>query len=149
MSFIILWSCGKIHWIISKLCPGPDNVISGNNAKSKQGREGMKLAQKNRETSRLTHGKLGRRVPWSGRRDNPSLLNLLGERRQTLNLLNDFNILFGFIVIIISLVTILEAFHYFLHIEQIFIFCSFFGKWFEVHFSRNAVLILAVAPLLH
>ena len=104
----------------------------------------MKLAQKNRKMSRLPHKKLGRQVPRSARRDNPSLLNLRGERCQTLNLLKDFSILFVFffvvvfvfvcciifiiIIIIISVVTILEAFHYCLHVEQIFIFCSFFGK---------------------
>ena len=113
---------------------------------------GMKLAQKNKETSRLPHGKLGRSVPRSGRRDNPSLVTNLvyltctcRESRQTLNLLKDFGIVFVlfcfiFIIIIniiISMVTILEAFHYFLHVEQVFIFCSFFGKRFEGHFSRN------------
>ena len=54
-----------------------------------------------------------------------------------------------FFFFIISMVTILEAFHYFLHVQQIFIFCRFFGKQFEGHFSRNTELIHAVAPLLH
>ena len=105
---------------------------------------GMKLAQKNRETSCLPHGKLGRCVPRSGRRDNPCLHNLRGERCQTLNLLKEFSILlvFCFLFFIISVVTILEAFYYFLHLEQIFIFCSFFGND-----SRNTEL--AVTPLLH
>ena len=53
-----------------------------------------------------------------------------------------------FIIIIISVVTLLEAFHY-LQVEQIFIFCSFFGKWFKGHFWRNTELIHAVVPLLH
>ena len=65
---------------------------------------GMKLAQKNREMSCLPHCKLGRRVPWSGRCDTPSLFNLCGQRRQTLILLNDFNILFALFVCFICFV---------------------------------------------
>ena len=56
----------------------------------------MKLAQKNRETLRLPHGKLGRRVPCSARRDSPSLLNLCGECHETLILFKDLSNLFLF-----------------------------------------------------
>ena len=49
----------------------------------------MKLAWKNREMLCLLHGKLGRRVPKSGRCDNPNLLYLHSECCKTLNLLKE------------------------------------------------------------
>ena len=42
-----------------------------------------------------------------------------------------------------------NRYHLIIGTPLVFIFCSFFGKWFKGHFSRNAELVLTVSTDIH